>query len=157
MDMQYSIKIKRQNNFRHQIKITYDPALDGLRTFAQMFHVSDAQDLEKYNSWNFTRPSYWFDFYTSPNTTLLFETLGYKIGVHQPNFVRIPIHSVLEVHKEMKSSMNLLGVQIGTEDELKNTVIWEPATNVDEDRKIAMRDRYSSSTIIVQTNFDFTQ
>ena len=122
-----------------------------------MFHVADAKDLDKYNSWNFTRQSHWFDFYTSPSTTLLFETMGYRIGEFQPKFVSIPIMSEKVIHKEQKSSVNVLGVQIGSEDEYTNTVIWEPATNVDENRKITMRDTYMSSTILVKTNFDFTQ
>lgn len=39
--------------------MTFEPAMNGLKTFNIMMHSSEAMELDKYNGWNFTTAHLW--------------------------------------------------------------------------------------------------
>ena len=67
----------RSNSFRQNPVSEFDSELNGLDTFAVLFHNKDAQNIDLYNGWNFTKLYIWDSltpdsFWYSKNTLMLF-------------------------------------------------------------------------------------
>lgn len=123
------------------------------------------RDQSKYNGWNFTIDKRKWDdedptvdsFWYSINTTLLWHTETYKIGEEQIDMMDCYLTPEDFTLKNRNATGYFLGIPTGWKDYIYKNLIWTGTTDVTENWMVPKRGQYSSSDMIANINFEFTQ
>ena len=105
--MNFINKVTRKN----LISIYFSPKFDNITVWLDLFHTNTT-DETMYNNWTFANSSVMDDFYFSKNTTLLIETVGYKVGNTslKSTYLNVDFHRRIDVNYE--TSKKILGFPI---------------------------------------------
>ena len=143
----------------------FSSELNDIESYSYFLQSNQMKNKTRYNNWNFTGDARAWDdddpkfdsFWYSINTTLLWHTETYKIGREQIDMMDMYLtpEDFTLVGKNITSSF--LGIPTSSKDIVYENLIWEGTQDVTEQWMVPKREKYTSSDMIANINFEFTQ